>query len=45
MQGLRKIGYTGPVVAEPFSTKLPEMESDDARVACVKACMDKIMAE
>ena len=45
MQGLRKLGYTGPVVAEPFSTKLPTLESDDARVACVKACMDKIMAE
>ncbi len=45
MQGLRKLGYTGPVVAEPFSPKLPEMESDDARVACIKECMDKIMAE
>ena len=45
MDGLRKLGYTGPVVAEPFSTILPTLEDDDARVACVKACLDKIMAE
>lgn len=42
MQELRKMGYTGPVVAEPFSQKLFEMKTDDERVACVKACMDKI---
>lgn len=42
MQGLRKIGYTGPVVSEPFSPKLAAMQDDDEKVACVKACMDKI---
>lgn len=42
MAGLRKLGYTGPVVAEPFSPKLAELASDDEKVACIKACMDKI---
>lgn len=44
MAGLRKLGYTGPVIAEPFSPKLAAMETDDEKVACIKACMDKIMA-
>lgn len=42
MNGLRSIGYTGPVVAEPFSPKLAELPDDDAKVACIKACLDKI---
>lgn len=44
MNGLRKLGYTGPVVAEPFSPKLAALETDDEKVACIKACMDKIWA-
>lgn len=44
INGLRKLGYTGPVIAEPFSPKLAAMETDDEKVACIKACMDKIMA-
>ena len=42
MNGLKKIGYTGPVVAEPFSPKLAELPTDDDKVACIKACLDKI---
>jgi len=42
MAGLRKLGYTGPVIAEPFSPKLAAMETDDEKVACIKACIDKI---
>ncbi len=44
LNALRKLGYTGPVVAEPFSTKLPELANDDERVACIKSCLDKIWA-
>ena len=44
MNGLKKIGYTGPVVAEPFSPKLAELPTDDDKVACIKACLDKIWA-
>lgn len=44
INGLRKLGYTGPVIAEPFSPKLAAMETDGEKVACIKACMDKIMA-
>lgn len=44
MDALRKMGYDGPIVTEPFSPKLPEMADDDERVACIKACMDKIGA-
>lgn len=44
INGLRKLGYTGPVIAEPFSPKLAAMETDDEKIACIKACMDKIMA-
>lgn len=44
IDGLRKLGYTGPVIAEPFSPKLAAMETDDEKIACIKACMDKIMA-
>lgn len=44
MAGLRKLGYTGPVISEPFSPKLAALETDDEKVACIKACMDKIMA-
>lgn len=43
--GLRKLGYTGPIVAEPFSPKLATLENDDARVECIRKCFDKIMAE
>lgn len=42
MQGLKALGYDGPVVAEPFSPKLAELPDDRARVACIKACIDKI---
>lgn len=42
MAGLRKLGYDGPVIAEPFSPKLAELGSDDEKVACIKSCIDKI---
>ena len=42
MDGLQKLGYTGPVVAEPFSPKLAALPTDDDKVACIKACLDKI---
>ncbi len=42
MDGLRRLGYTGPVVAEPFSPKLAALPTDDEKVACIKACLDKI---
>ena len=39
LQGLKAIGYTGPVTPEPFSTKLREMEPQDAIRATAEAVM------
>ena len=30
LQGLKEIGYTGPVTPEPFSPKLREMSAEEA---------------
>jgi sugar phosphate isomerase/epimerase len=35
--GLKSIGYTGPVMAEPFEAKLKEMAFEDALAATIKA--------
>lgn len=39
---LKKIGYDGPVVAEPFKRELNDLPSDDARLAAVAASLEKI---
>lgn len=43
IDGLRKLGYDGPLVVESFSPKLNDLPDDDARAACMKACFDKIL--
>ncbi|HEY5586789.1 MAG TPA: sugar phosphate isomerase/epimerase family protein [Ruminiclostridium sp.] len=40
-KGLQDIGYTGPVVAEPFAKELGEMSFEDAVIA-VKTSVDKV---
>lgn len=44
MDGLRKLGYTGPVVAEPFSPVLAGIKSNYEKALLVKESMDKIFA-
>jgi sugar phosphate isomerase/epimerase len=39
LQGLQRIGYTGPVTPEPFSQKLREMPPDEAIRATAKALL------
>ena len=39
LQGLKAIGYTGPVTPEPFSQKVREMEPQDAIRATAEAVM------
>jgi len=41
LQGLKKIGYDGPLMAEPFSDRLRKMEAEDA-VRATKESLDKI---
>lgn len=41
---LRKIGYEGPVAAEPFYPPLNDLGSDEERLKTVKAAIDKAMA-
>lgn len=40
---LRRIGYDGPVMAEPFSQRVREMEPDEA-CAATKAALDRVFA-
>jgi len=41
---LRKIGYEGPVVAEPFSSRLKSLESDEARLQETGESLRKLLA-
>jgi sugar phosphate isomerase/epimerase len=41
LQGLHKLGYDGPVMAEPFSKRVREMKAEDA-VRTTKESLDKI---
>ncbi|HEY0868359.1 MAG TPA: sugar phosphate isomerase/epimerase family protein [Fimbriimonas sp.] len=45
LQALKRIGYNGPVVAEPFKKELNELPSDDDRLATVAKSLDKIFVE
>ena len=40
-EGLKNMGYTGPVLAEPFVKELGEMEFEKA-VAVVSEAIDKV---
>lgn len=44
LKGLAKIGYSGPVVAEPFKKELNDLPDDEARLALVGASMKKVFA-
>lgn len=44
LEGVIRLGYTGPVVVEPFSAALKAMAFDDA-VAATKAALDKVWIE
>lgn len=41
---LKKIGYDGPVVCEPFKKELNDLPNDEARLKTVGAAMDKMLA-
>jgi len=41
---LKKIGYDGPVVCEPFKKELNDLPDDEARLKLVGAAMDKMLA-
>lgn len=41
LQCLKQIGYTGPVMAEPFSDRLRRMETDEA-IRATKEAMDSV---
>ncbi len=43
LRALQTIGYTGPLVAEPFKKELNELPSDDARLERVSASLDDII--
>lgn len=45
MGALRKIGYDGPVVCEPFEKSLGELPDDAARLRLVGEAMDRALAE
>jgi sugar phosphate isomerase/epimerase len=42
LQTLHRIGYDGPVTAEPFKKELKDLPSDEARLSVVGASMDRI---
>ncbi len=44
MNALRHIGYSGPVVAEPFKDDLKDLSSDEARLSATAESMKKIFA-
>jgi sugar phosphate isomerase/epimerase len=41
---LKKVGYDGPVVCEPFKKELNDLPDDEARLKLVGAAMDKMLA-
>jgi sugar phosphate isomerase/epimerase len=41
LQGLREIGYTGPVIVEPFSERVRQMKPEEA-IRATKAAMDSV---
>jgi sugar phosphate isomerase/epimerase len=41
---LERIGYDGPITAEPFKAELKELPSDDARLETVSKALDRIFA-
>ena len=41
---LKKIGYDGPIVAEPFKKELKELDSDEARLKTISDCLDRIFS-
>lgn len=44
LKALAKIGYSGPVVAEPFKKELNDLPSDAARLETVAASLRKVFA-
>ena len=42
LNGLRQLGYDGPVVAEPFSPLLSALSDDEEKTALVKKHMDLV---
>ena len=44
LAGLTKIGYSGPVVAEPFKKELADLPDDSKRLEVVAASMRKVFA-
>ena len=44
LKALQKIGYTGPVTAEPFAKSLKELPDDEARLKTVGESMSQIFA-
>jgi sugar phosphate isomerase/epimerase len=44
LQAVQALGYDGPVTAEPFKKELDDLPSDDARLATIKASIDKVFA-
>ena len=44
LDALQSIGYSGPVVAEPFKKELADLPNDDARLEVTAASMRKIFA-
>lgn len=45
LDGLRKIGYDGPLVCEPFNEALGELPDDARRLQAVGQAMDRALAE
>jgi len=44
LDALRSIGYSGPVVPEPFKKQLADLPDDDARLSATAESMQKIFA-
>jgi sugar phosphate isomerase/epimerase len=42
---LDRIGYDGPITAEPFKKELSDLPSDDARLQAVSASLDAIFGK
>ena len=42
LSALKKVSYTGPVICEPFSEKLKNMDDSDAKISLVEAAFDHV---